>query len=176
MKPRAPYGTAATWWRCSARAGIEVVDKALLPSYTATPFLLQIFSLVKISLCSNGKSTMGWCSVLFQSNGVNMVFEGRGEQQEKLVLGLSRVIETPNLTSSLWLVRPCYAWRITVAVCPTNTVCAGAHMRPALARLWHCAALTLSSCTVRPSFPGILVGSRFLPSSPYRTPFFLLSF
>ena len=30
MKPRPPCGTAATWWRCSARAGIEVVDQVPL--------------------------------------------------------------------------------------------------------------------------------------------------
>jgi hypothetical protein len=44
------------------RAGIEVVDQVLLPSYTAVPLLLQIFSLVRISVCSNGKSS---CSKLF---------------------------------------------------------------------------------------------------------------
>ena len=40
-KLRAPCGTAATWWRCSARAGIEVVDQVPLPSYAAVPLLLQ---------------------------------------------------------------------------------------------------------------------------------------
>ena len=40
-KPRAPCGTAATWWRCSARAGIEVVDQVPLLSYTDVPLLLQ---------------------------------------------------------------------------------------------------------------------------------------
>ena len=41
IKPRAPCGTATTWWRCSPRAVIEVVDQVPLPSYTAIPFLLQ---------------------------------------------------------------------------------------------------------------------------------------
>ena len=59
MKLRAPCGTAATWWRCLARAGIKVVDQVPLPSYTAIPLLLQIISL-EMFRCSNGKSTIGW--------------------------------------------------------------------------------------------------------------------
>ena len=53
-KPRALCGTAATWWRCSARAGIEVVDQVPLPTYTAIPLLIQIFG------CLNEKSITGW--------------------------------------------------------------------------------------------------------------------
>jgi hypothetical protein len=40
----------------------------------------------------------------------------------------------------------------------------------ALAWPWHGAALASFSCTIRPSFPSTLVGSRFSPLSPYRTP------
>ena len=41
MKPRAPCGTAAAWRRCSAHAGIEVVDQVPLPGYIGIPLLLQ---------------------------------------------------------------------------------------------------------------------------------------
>ena len=60
MKLRAPCGTTTTWWRCSACAGIEVVDQVPLPSYTAVPFCFKIFSL-EMFRCSKGNSTTGWC-------------------------------------------------------------------------------------------------------------------
>ena len=72
--PRTPYGTAATWWRCSAHAGIELFDQVPLPSYTAIPFCYKIFSL-KMFRCSNGKSTTSWCRSVLSSNQDEMVLE-----------------------------------------------------------------------------------------------------
>ena len=53
-KPEAPCGTAATWWRCSPRAGIKVVDQVPLPSYTTAPLLLQKYSPWKCSGVQTG--------------------------------------------------------------------------------------------------------------------------
>jgi hypothetical protein len=58
-EPRATCGSRPHGLCRSARAGIEVVDQALLLSYIVVPLLLQISSLVKMSCCSNGKSTTG---------------------------------------------------------------------------------------------------------------------
>ena len=71
--PRAPCGTTATWWRCSARVGIEVVDQVPLPSYTAVPFCYKIFSL-EMFRCSNRNSTTGWCRGVPSSNQEEMVW------------------------------------------------------------------------------------------------------
>jgi hypothetical protein len=61
-----------------------------------------------------------------------------------------------------------YAHQIIVTACPVGAVSGGSQC-VALAWPQRCAALASSCCKVRPSFPGVLVGSRFSPSSPYRT-------
>ena len=50
MKLRAPCGTVATWWRCSARAGIEVINQVPLLSYTAVPFCFKKFLLGNVQV------------------------------------------------------------------------------------------------------------------------------